>query len=404
MSSRAPVCAWVVACVFISAGPAGAQERTASDVVETIMREGPRAAAIRADVDVARREQQARLTRPNPGLIYSREGAGFTEFFQLEQPLLAFGLRATLLRAGAAASAAAEAERDARLWGLRAEATRLVERWRWAQFRVDATAKDTQAVERLVDLLRVREREGEGSRFDRLRGEQELAELKHAAVAATVDLADARGAVVALLPSGMTVTRLSGESQGPATVPDTEALVTRARSSRPELRALQSGLDRSALEAEAARRARRPAPVLTGGLKRADNEGERQRGGVIGLNLTLPLFDSGARDAARWTAEGARITAERVALEQQIRADILRAAEALALRQQALSAVGEDALASELVTTAEVAYREGEIGIVVLLDAVRTASRARMRDLERRLDVRLAEIALERAVGEKLWP
>jgi outer membrane protein TolC len=51
-----------------------------------------------------------------------------------------------------------------------------------------------------------------------------------------------------------------------------------------------------------------------------------------------------------------------------------------------------------------VAYREGEIGIVVLLDAVRAASRARLRDLERRLDVRLAEIALERAVGERLWP
>jgi outer membrane protein TolC len=56
------------------------------------------------------------------------------------------------------------------------------------------------------------------------------------------------------------------------------------------------------------------------------------------------------------------------------------------------------------VTTAEVAYREGEIGVAALLDAVRTASRARLRDLERRLDLRLAEIALERAVGEGLWP
>lgn len=404
MSSRAPVCAWVVACVFVFAGAVGAQERTASDVVEAIVREGPRAAAIRADVEVVRREQQARLTRSNPGLIYSREGAGFTEFFQLEQPFPAFGLRATLQRAGAAASAAAEAERDVRLWNLRIEATRLVERWRWAQFRADATALDVQAVTRLVDVLRVREREGEGSRFDRLRGEQELAELTQAGVAATVDLADARAAVAALLPAGMTITRLAGAQRGPAPAPETDTLVTRARSARPELRALQSGLDRSALEAEAARRARRPAPVLTGGLKRADNEGERQRGGVFGLNLTVPLFDSGAREAARWTAEGARITAERAALEHEIRADILRAAEALTLRQQALATAGDDALAAELVTTAEVAYREGEIGIVVLLDAVRTASRARMRDLERRLDLRLAEIALERAVGEGLWP
>ncbi len=404
MSSRAPVCAWGVACVFVFAGAVGAQERTASDVIEAIVREGPRAAAIRADVEVVRREQLARLPRPNPGVIYSREGAGFTEFFQLEQPLPAFGLRGALQRAGAAASAAADAERDVRLWDLRIDATRAVERWRWAQSRVEATALDTQAVSRLVDILRVREREGEGSRFDRLRGEQELAELTQAGVAATVDLADARGAVEALLPVGMTVTRLTDVPREPAGVPETGALVARARAARPELRALQSRLERSVLEADAARRARRPAPVLTGGLKRADNEGARERGGVFGLNLTVPLFDAGSREAARWTAEGARISAERAAIEHEIRADILRAAEALRLRQRALTAAGDDAVASELVATAEVAYREGEIGIVALLDAVRTASRARLRDLERRMDVRLAEIALERAVGEGLRP
>ena len=65
---------------------------------------------------------------------------------------------------------------------------------------------------------------------------------------------------------------------------------------------------------------------------------------------------------------------------------------------------GADTLGTELMSTAEVAYREGDVGILVLLDAVRTASRARMRDLERRLDVGLAQIALERAVGEVLWP
>ncbi len=351
-----------------------------------------------------RREQHARLAFPNPGLAYSREGAGFTEFFQVEQPLPVFGVRGTLVRAGVAATAAAEAERDARLWDLRVEATRLVARWAWAQSRVEAVAADTQAVGRLVDMLRVREREGEGSRFDRLRAEQEVAELKQTAVAAAIELADTRGTVAALLPPGVAVTRVTGTQTAAPTTLDPEALVARAHSSRAELRALQFGLDRTLLEADAARRARRPAAVLTGGLKRADNEGTRQRGGVVGLNLSVPLFDTGAREAARWTAEGARISAERTAIEQQVRADILRAAEALTLRQQAIAGAGDDALADELVATAEVAYREGEIGIVVLLDAVRTASRARQRDLERRLDARLAEIALARAVGEALWP
>jgi cobalt-zinc-cadmium efflux system outer membrane protein len=185
---------------------------------------------------------------------------------------------------------------------------------------------------------------------------------------------------------------------------DAEALLARARTSRAELRALQSGVDRSTLEADAAKRARRPAPLLSGGMKRADTGIERQRGGVFGLSVAVPLFDTGARDAARWTAQGARLAAERTAIELQVRADIMRSVEALTLRQQAVASAAEDPLGADLVTTAVVAYREGEVGIVVLLDAVRTASRARIRDLERRLDLRLAQIALERAVGEVLWP
>jgi cobalt-zinc-cadmium efflux system outer membrane protein len=404
MPSRAPLRAWIAACAVVVPIAAWAQERPAPEIVEAIVRDGPRAIAIRSDVDVVRGEQHARLAFPNPDVMYSREGAGFTEFLQVEQPLPIFGIRGALSRAGVAATAAAEAERDARLWDLRVEAARLVNRWLWAQARVEATTADTQAVERLVEVLRIREREGEGSRFDRLRAEQEAAELKQAAVSAAIELSDTRGAVAALLPPGISVTRVTGALAGARPSLDTEALLTRARATRAELRALQFGLDRSALEADAAKRSRWPAPVISGGLKRADTDVERERGGVFGLNVTIPLFDTGERDAARWRAEGARITAERTALEQQVRAEVVRAAEALALRQRAIADAGDDAVAAELVTTAEVAYREGEIGIVVLLDAVRTASRARMRDLDRRLDVRLAEIALERAVGEGLWP
>ena len=79
-----------------------------------------------------------------------------------------------------------EAERDARLWDLRVDATRLVARWIWAQARATATASDVEAVDRLVGVLRVREQEGEGSRFDRLRMEQELADLQQVATSAAI--------------------------------------------------------------------------------------------------------------------------------------------------------------------------------------------------------------------------
>jgi outer membrane protein, heavy metal efflux system len=403
MPTRAQVCAWIAGCGLVVPSVAIAQDRTERDVVDLILRNGPQAQAIHAQVEVVRREQLARLAYPNPGLMYSREGAGYTEFLQLEQLLPVFGTRAALSRAGVAATAAAEAERDARLWALRTDAAAAVARLISAQARLDAAQSDTQEVERLIEILRAREREGEGSRFDRLRAEQELRDVRQLATSAAVDVAEARATVTAMLPSDVTVARvtpLASVQPAPAAV---DALITRAVSTRAELRALQRSADRTELESVAARRARRPAPTLFGGLKRAGDESERDRGGVFGVSVSLPLFDTGGREVARWQAERSRLDAERASIEHQIRSEITRASEALALRHAALSDDAE-AAGVELTQIAEVAYREGEMGILELLDAVRTASRARMRSIELRLDARLAQIALERALGDVLWP
>jgi cobalt-zinc-cadmium efflux system outer membrane protein len=380
-----------------------AQDRSERDVVDLIVRDGPQAQAIRAASEVIRREQLARLPYPNPAVTYSREGAGFTEFLQIEQSLPVIGTRAALSQAGVAATAAAEAERDARLWALRTDAAVAVARLTSAQSRLDAAQSHTRDVERLIEILRTREREGEGSRFDRLRAEQELRDARQLATSAAVDVAEARAAVTALLPRDVAVDRITqATAPQPAPVP-VEALMTRAMSTRAELRALQRLADRAELESVAARRARLPAPTLFGGLKRADDGSRRERGGVFGVSLSLPLFDTGGREVARWQAERSRVEAERASIELQIRSEITRASEALALRQAALSEDAEGA-GDELTQIAEVAYREGEVGVLELLDAVRTASRARSRSIELRLDARLAQIALERAVGDVLWP
>ena len=113
--------AWL-ACALMCAVSAGAQELTESQLVDLIVRDGAQARAIRLGADVVRREQAARAVLSNPSIAYTREGAGFTEFLQVEQFLPIFGSRGALMRAGAAATLAAEAERDGRLWQLRADA------------------------------------------------------------------------------------------------------------------------------------------------------------------------------------------------------------------------------------------------------------------------------------------
>jgi outer membrane protein, heavy metal efflux system len=404
MPTRARVYAWIAGFGLVMPSLAFAQDRTERQVVEMIVREGPYAQAIRAETEVARREQLARLAYPNPGVQYIREGAGFTEFLLVEQSLPVFGVRAALSQAGTAATARAEAERDARLWMLRADAASAVARLVADQERLSAVQGQAGEVERLIEILRTREREGEGSKFDRLRAEQELRETHQAVTAAAIAVADARAAVSAMLPRGISVQRFSASVPTPPTAPPPfEALVARATSSRAELRALTSAGTRAELEAQAARRARLPAPTLFGGLKRADDASGRESGGVFGLNVSIPLFDSGGREAARWAAERAFVDAERTAVEEQIRAEIARDSEALALRQQAL-ADDQVGAGDELMRIAEVAYREGDVGILELLDAVRTSARARIRTIDIRLDARLAQIALERAVGDVLWP
>jgi cobalt-zinc-cadmium efflux system outer membrane protein len=403
MSTRAQICTWIAAVGLLAPSTAAGQDRTEREVVELIVRDGPQAQAIRAEIEVTRRDQLARLAYPNPAVTYSREGAGFTEFFQAEQSLPVFGARDVLSRAGVAASAAAEAERDARLWFLRSGAAAAVARVVAEQARVDSARGQTLEIERLVEILRTREREGEGSRFDRLRAEQELRDTNQLVTAARVALTESRTVLAGMLPRGVSITRITAAQnpEPPAVV--VEDLLTRASSTRAELRALQQLGARATLEADAARRARRPAPTLFGGVKRADAASGRETGGVFGLTVTLPLFDAGRREAARWDAEGARVEAERAAIEYRIRREIAGAWEVLAIRHAALTEEPPGA-AEELVQIAVVAYREGEVGILELLDAARTAARARNRAIDLLLGVRLAQIALERAVGDTLWP
>ena len=403
MPTRRPYGTWLL---LIGAVPAlaAAQERTEQQLLELILRESPRVAAIQADVDVVRREQAARVVFPNPNVSYTREGAGVTEFLQGEQLLPIFGSRGALARAGTAAIEAAEAERDAKLWILRNEARRAIARLAAAQERGAEAKNAFAAVERLVGILRTREQEGEGSRFDRVRAEQELAEARQLVLTTLIAVAAAREGLETLLPPGVNVTSVAA-ARIATDLPGVDVLWQRAARARAELRALERAAQRFTFEAESVRRQQRPTPSVVAGLKRAETVARGETGGTFGISVNLPLFNTGSREAERWVAERQRIELERAVREAQIRGEVARAAEVLELHQRALGyPVSDPASTDQLVEMADTAYREGEAGILELLDAYRTAARTRAAAMELRLSTMLAQIALERAVGESLWP
>lgn len=405
MPTRHGVVLVVAAFIASSSIESHAQMTTEREIVDLIVRDSAQANAIRAAAEAATAEQAARLTFPNPSASYAREGAGFTEFYQIEQSIPAFGLRSALQRIGVAVREAAEAERDARLWQLRGDAQMAVARWRTASERVEAARSVERLVEQLIGVLLTREKEGEGSRFDRVRSEQELVDARQTVSSNEVDRLAARGRIVAMLPPGTSLPDTIARSSPTEALDTADMLVEKASTTRAELRALDSTARRFTLEAEAAKRAVGPAATVSGGLKRAEDNDSTRTGGVVGASLTLPLFNRASREVGRWNAERARVEFDRVVMAAGIRAEITTAAAILSLRRQvAAGAHGALASADDLVTMADVAYREGEVGILQLLDAYRTRGRAQERDAAAALELRLSEIALERAVGVTLWP
>src|SRR5689334_11120593 len=103
------------------AGTCPAQTWTEARVLELFAKQSPQAMAARAQIAVTRADARSRGTYNNPSVSYSREGAGTTEFFQVEQALPLSGRIGILRQVVAPAVGAAEADAESLIWQWRAE-------------------------------------------------------------------------------------------------------------------------------------------------------------------------------------------------------------------------------------------------------------------------------------------
>jgi len=192
-----------------------------------------------------------------------------------------------------------------------------------------------------------------------------------------------------------------------------EQLTARAIASRGEYRAEQRAVARYKLEEQAARRLRIPDPQVSAGLKRADVisgilpnplSNVTSTGVVFSLSVPLPIFNSGRYEVARYRAEQEQAMARAAVLARQIQTDIQGAREVLTIRREALVAYQRELESAgvELTRITRVAYEEGEVGILELLDSLRVNRLASLRLLDLQAGVREAFIELERVVGAEL--
>ena len=277
-----------------------------------------------------------------------------------------------------------------------------------------AAAIDAGVVElrRLIGLLRVREQEGEGSRFDRQRAEREVADVEADLAIARIAQASAQVNLAAFFapgsdPDGLVAAGRLHDLPAGAAPESLEVLLSRALEQRADYRALEARETRWALERRAAERLRLPAASVAVGVKRSANPlVGADAGYAVTATVGVPLFNRGQLQAARAEAARARIEAERHVLRGRIDREV-RVARTAARRYATLAVeyrANSVEPAAELVSIAQVAYEEGEYGVLELLDAHRVTLGAVLRELELLAAARRAVIELDRAAGEAPVP
>ncbi len=410
MCDRRPLARGVLACLaaVLLPGAAAGQQLTESEAITRALAENARLRAVRARPAEVAAVQRLRQLPPNPVVSFQQErAAGVTDRFLFAQQELPISGRLGLLKqAGQAAVAAAELRVSRSEFEVRQDARAAFTDLLSAQQRLDELSKAAATLTRLTSRLAEREGAGDGSRFDRLRAEREVAEMKAEQTVALADLESARAALASVLGMPGAPPLVAVGSMGPAAaVPALDAMLARARAQRSDLRALDSEASRAEFDREAAQRLGVPHPVLGGGWKQTSFDGAGSSSGyTFTAGLVLPLFHRGQADIAAASAGLLVVRAERDALlieiEQEVRGAHARATHLLA----AIGAYEQDALESsrELVRIAIVAYEEGELGILELLDAHRTLVGAELRAIDFRAAACAAAIRLERAVGEEV--
>ena len=169
---------------------------------------------------------------------------------------------------------------------------------------------------------------------------------------------------------------------------------------RPDLVAREQRVSAAEQRVRAAERGRLPDINVGVGLKQIEGDGGSATGPAVSLGMRVPLFDGGGsaiRQAqARLRAEQAELALARREIDATVAAAQARSDAALEAAERA-QAAGDDA--RRLGAIAEAAYQGGEVGIVELVDAFRTARDAEMEIIERLERAVHARVELELAQG-----
>ena len=401
---------WSIVFCWLFVWGISAQTLTEEEALARMRVEHPQVRVLHYTVRESEADARERRLLTNPTVSYTREDAGLNveDFVLVTQELPVQGRSRLLAEVANQAVTVAEARAADDLLAFETRVRLVFTDLLLAQERKETLERGVLALGRLVDVLRVREEEGEGSRFDRLRAEGEVAEIETDVETVAIDRLTAQVRLASFFtpgtePAGLTaIGRLTNNK----TIPALDSLVTQAFARRSDYRALTLREKQWVTEQRAAERLRLPNLAVTAGLKRASGPRAHASGYVLTATVGVPLLNRGQEQVARAEAARGRTNAERQALGTHIESDV-RVERATASRYRKLAnsyRVGSVDRAAELTEVATAAYEEGEYGILEVLDAHRVRLRSELRLLELSAAARRAAIELDRAIGGQTTP
>lgn len=343
---------------------------------------------------------------PNPAFNATHEplsgdfGSYSETYLTASQRLELSGARGARSDAGIGRSQAASAR-------LRADSLRIAFEVKGSFVRALLAQERQDFTRRITDVFREAERSateryttGDVSLYALRRIQVERARYETLLADAEIQVGSTQRMLALLVDPGGGAERLAAEPLETTIPPEVQPSLLEVRSveGRPELTAARAEVEAEAAQARLMRAERIPDLTATAGFKR---QSDGLRGAFLGVSVPVPLFDrrGGAVEAAD---AGLRAAEEQVALtRRQLENDLLRATESYqALRRRAalVSEPGPDG-SGDLLDIALVAYGEGEMELVELLDAADALRQARTADAELRASLWTAYFDLERGLG-----
>jgi outer membrane protein, heavy metal efflux system len=350
---------------------------------------------------------------PNPALSATREqlagdpGVYHETILQVGQTLPLAGQRGLRREAARQTAEAARARLEGDRLRLGFEVHRAYLRAAAAEADLVALTETTEVFRRVEESGRSRLAEGDISRFDQSRLQIERARYETLLARAWLALAEASrelnfliapdsvGTIELILPAE----RLS-DLAAVAAVSDLEAVLLGA-AGRADVRAAEAEIEAAEAALTLQRRLRLPDVTLSGGYK---HQADGYQGAVVGVSVPLPLWDRNRGGIAEAEANLAAARTRRELALRRAESEIRRAWETRRSMEERMRLIGETLLpeSADLLETARLAYAEGEMSLVELLDAADAYRGAREAVTALLADYLGAVYELERASGRLL--